>query len=149
NRQAIHAYLLGRTSDPAAAPDLMQETFLRAWRHLPELRGLTPDRQRAWLFTVARNIVIDTYRSRATRDATDAAVRMSASGTAPAYEEPAAQAELAEKVSELEAAIAELPEPQRVALTMSAVGGMTSAEIGTALGEPAGTIRYRLSQARR
>ncbi|MGH3319771.1 MAG: sigma factor-like helix-turn-helix DNA-binding protein [Streptosporangiaceae bacterium] len=34
-------------------------------------------------------------------------------------------------------------------LSMATVGGLTSAQIGEALGEPAGTIRYKLSQARK
>ncbi len=46
-------------------------------------------------------------------------------------------------------AIRRLPEPQRVTLTMAAAGGMTSAEVAAALGVPAGTVRYRLSEARR
>ena len=47
------------------------------------------------------------------------------------------------------AAAVRLPEPQRVTLTMAAAGGMTSAELAAALGVPAGTVRYRLSLARR
>jgi RNA polymerase sigma-70 factor (ECF subfamily) len=47
------------------------------------------------------------------------------------------------------AAIRRLPEPQRITLTMAAAGGMTSAELAAALGVPAGTVRYRLSLARR
>ena len=46
-------------------------------------------------------------------------------------------------------AISRLPDDQRVALTMAAAGEMTSAQIGAALGVPAGTVRYRLSLARR
>ncbi len=46
-------------------------------------------------------------------------------------------------------AIRRLPEPQRVALTMAAAGGMTSAELAAILGVPAGTVRYWLSLARR
>ena len=45
--------------------------------------------------------------------------------------------------------IRRLPEQQRVTLTLAAAGGLTSAEIATALGVPAGTVRYRLSLARR
>ncbi len=46
-------------------------------------------------------------------------------------------------------AIAQLPELQRVTLTMAAAGELNSAQIGAALGVPAGTVRYRLSLARR
>jgi len=45
-------------------------------------------------------------------------------------------------------AIKRLPEQQRITVTMAAAGGLTSAEIATALDVPAGTVRYRLSLAR-
>jgi RNA polymerase sigma-70 factor, ECF subfamily len=49
----------------------------------------------------------------------------------------------------LQHAIRALPEEQRVILSMATVGEMTSNQIGDALGQPAGTVRYKLSQARR
>jgi RNA polymerase sigma-70 factor (ECF subfamily) len=148
HRTAVHAYFLGRTSDPEIAADLMQETFLRTWRRLPEVADLDDDRRRAWIFTVARNLTIDTYRSRATAKATQAALQRSAPTAAPDHEQPDSQAELAEHVAALDKAIAALPDKLRTTLTMHAAGGMNSAQIAKALGEPAGTIRYRLSQAR-
>ena len=59
------------------------------------------------------------------------------------------EAEYGERLAQLDAAIRELPEEQRVILSMATAGGLTSREIGEALGEPAGTVRYRLSQARK
>src|ERR1044072_4280865 len=50
-------------NDRARAEDVAQETMLRAWRNaavLTESRGSV----RSWLFTVARNIVIDEWRSK-------------------------------------------------------------------------------------
>ncbi|TFD63096.1 sigma-70 family RNA polymerase sigma factor [Cryobacterium ruanii] len=62
-----HAALLWRyvvrlTHDPALADDVVQETLLRAWRR-PRLLDQTEVSARAWLFTVARNLVIDDRRS--------------------------------------------------------------------------------------
>jgi RNA polymerase sigma-70 factor (ECF subfamily) len=148
-RESVHAYFLGRTGDRELAADLTQETFLRAWRRLPEIAALDSDRQRAWIFTVARNLTIDTYRSRATATATRTALEQQAAGSAPDHEEPEPQVVLTEQITQLDKAIRSLPDKLRIALTMHAVAGMTSAQIGAALNEPAGTIRYRLNQARR
>ena len=48
--------------DRRRAEDLVQETLLRAWRHADELDG-SHGSVRAWLFTVARHIVIDEWRT--------------------------------------------------------------------------------------
>jgi RNA polymerase sigma-70 factor (ECF subfamily) len=58
-------------NDRGRAEDVVQETLLRAWRHRTVLES-PPAAVRAWLFTVARNIVIDEWRSR--RDHTETSV---------------------------------------------------------------------------
>ena len=148
-QRAVHAFLRGRTGDREAARDLLQEVFLRAWRRADSWRGLRPERQRAWVFAVARNLVIDAHRARATADATRVALERTASAAAPAAEGPEARAELGERVAALDRAIRRLPEKLRIVLSLHVVGGLTSAQVGEVLGEPAGTVRYRLSQARR
>lgn len=148
-RPAVHAYLLGRFGDPETARDLTQEVFLRAWRRLGEIRDLPEERQRAWLFTVAKNLATDTYRSRATRDATAAALRQRATEVAPSADEPATSVERGERLDEVATAVRELPEELRVVLTMHAVAELTSRQIGALLDQPAGTVRYRLALARR
>jgi RNA polymerase sigma-70 factor (ECF subfamily) len=61
---ALWHYCLRLTSqDRARAEDVVQETLLRAWRHRLVLDN-PPPAVRAWLFTVARNIVIDEWRSK-------------------------------------------------------------------------------------
>lgn len=146
-QRALHAFLLGRTGDREAARDLLQEVFLRAWRHADSWRGLPPERQRAWLFAVARNLVIDSHRSRATAEATQAALERAAAGAGS--EGPEARAELNERVALLDRAIRRLPEKLRIVLSLHVVGGLTSAQVGEVLGEPAGTVRFQLSEARR
>jgi RNA polymerase sigma-70 factor (ECF subfamily) len=146
HRDAVHAYFTGRTGDRWAAADLMQEVFMRAWQRLPELVGRPAGGQRAWIFTVARNLAVDTYRHERTRAGAEAAL-----GHQPAATPAPASAPViaAERVAVVGEAIGQLPEEQRVAVTMAATSGLTSAQIGTALGVPAGTVRYRLSLARR
>jgi RNA polymerase sigma-70 factor (ECF subfamily) len=58
---ALHRYVSRLTGDSALADDVVQETLLRAWR-LPRVLD-EADSARAWLFTVARHLVIDEWRS--------------------------------------------------------------------------------------
>ena len=149
HRHAVHTYFLGRVADPELARDLVQEAFLRAWRRLSEIAPLPPDRQRAWIFTVARNLAIDSYRAGAARQAAEAALRHQAATEEATVAGPHLEAESRERLAQVDAAIRRLPEEQRVILSMATAGGLTSRQIGEALGEPAGTVRYRLSQARK
>ena len=59
---ALHAYVERFCTDRASADDIVQETFIRAWRHLPQLSA--DDRPiRPWLFRVARNLLTDADRA--------------------------------------------------------------------------------------
>lgn len=65
--RAVWGYTLRLTGgDRQRAEDVTQETLLRAWRH-PDVLEQSRDSARAWLFTVARRIVIDGWRSAAAR----------------------------------------------------------------------------------
>lgn len=67
---ALWAFAVRLTGgDRQAAEDVVQETLLRAWRH-PESPAFTSEQlgaARGWLYTVARRIVIDEWRSRSVR----------------------------------------------------------------------------------
>ncbi len=70
--ETLHAYAVRFGPDRASADDIVQETFIRAWRHLPQLRA--DDRPiRPWLFRVARNLLIDADRAARARPVTVAA----------------------------------------------------------------------------
>jgi RNA polymerase sigma-70 factor (ECF subfamily) len=145
----LHAYFLGKTSDAELALDLLQDAFVRAWRNLTSLEGLSPERQRMWLFAVARNLVVDHYRSAATRRSTDAAM-VQAAASAQTTSPPADVDVLTrERLGTLDHAIHQLPEDLRVVLVLQAVGERNSTEIGELLGRPPGTVRYQLAEARR
>jgi RNA polymerase sigma-70 factor, ECF subfamily len=61
--RALWAYVVGLTGgDRSKAEDIVQETMLRAWRH-PDVLDQSRGSSRAWLFTVARRLVIDGWRS--------------------------------------------------------------------------------------
>ncbi len=55
-------YAMRLTGDASRAEDVVQETLLPAWQH-PEVVGDSERSARAWLFTVARNMIIDERRS--------------------------------------------------------------------------------------
>src|ERR1700681_268208 len=59
---ALWRYAFRLTGDRARAEDVVQETLLRAWRH-PEVAADSERSAPAWLFTVARNMIIDERRS--------------------------------------------------------------------------------------
>ena len=59
--KALHGYVDQFCPDRASADDIVQETFIRAWHHLPQLRA--DDRPvRPWLFRVAHNAAMDFLR---------------------------------------------------------------------------------------
>jgi RNA polymerase sigma-70 factor, ECF subfamily len=142
--RAVHAYFLGRTGDDELAADLLQETFLRVWRHLDAVEQVPAERRQFWLFGVARNLLTDAYRRQASQG------RLAQQATRHAQQaaaQPIGEAQHAAAL-DMEAAMARLPEELRVVLAMRVLAEMTSAEIGEALGRPPSTVRYQLAQAR-
>jgi RNA polymerase sigma-70 factor, ECF subfamily len=67
--KALHGYVEQFCPDRSSADDIVQETFIRAWRHLPQLSA--DDRPiRPGLFRVARNLLIDANRAARARPVT-------------------------------------------------------------------------------
>jgi RNA polymerase sigma-70 factor (ECF subfamily) len=66
---ALRGYVARFCPDGASADDIVQETFIRAWRHLPQLSA-DGRPVRPWLFRVARNLLIDADRAARSRPAT-------------------------------------------------------------------------------
>src|SRR5580658_2914676 len=67
--KALHGYVEQFCPDRTSADDIVQEVFIRAWRHLPQLSA--DDRPiRPWLFRVARNLLIDANRAAQARPMT-------------------------------------------------------------------------------
>jgi RNA polymerase sigma-70 factor (ECF subfamily) len=149
HHQTLHAYFLGRTADAELALDLLQDCFLRAWRNLASVQDLSDERQRAWLFSVARNLVIDQHRRRATRKAVGDALAREASVADSTSAGAESQAEERERRRALDLAIRRLPEELRTVLVLQVVGERNSTEIGELLERPPGTVRYQLAEARR
>ena len=82
--KALHGYVDQFCPDRASADDIVQETFIRAWRHLPQLSA--DDRPvRPWLFRVARNLLIDANRAARARPMTVPGERPRRSGPIPGW----------------------------------------------------------------
>jgi RNA polymerase sigma factor (sigma-70 family) len=126
-------------SDPAAAEDAVQDTFVIAAREAPaDGRPLRP-----WLARVLVNRVRMWGRGGARRRKRETAVAELA--TPPATpDELVARLELQRMVAGF---VLELPRAQRDVVLMHYVDGMTSAAIGNRLGISDGTVRWRLKQA--
>lgn len=128
------------------AQDAAQETILRAWRARGSLRD--PAALRPWLLRIAVNVCREWRRGRFGRQHQldspypegDADELLATIETDPGGPDRAL-------LLDLRAAINALNDDVRVALVLTYFGGMDSAEIGTALGSPASTIRSRVQRA--
>jgi len=146
NRSAVFSYFFGQLNDREEARDQTQETFVRVWSRIDQVMELATDRRRYWLFGVAKNVLIDCCRRRKVRES--GLVRLQVDAMREAPPDPCAVAQRSLALSDLDRAIAALPDDRRLILTMTVIGGMTSEEIGGVLGRPAGTIRSVLHDAR-
>jgi RNA polymerase sigma-70 factor, ECF subfamily len=143
-----HAAILWRyawrlTGDPARAQDVVQETLLRAWQH-PEVADNNERSARAWLFTVARNIVIDESRSARFRREVSTPDDVGAFEGACSDEVDAAMDRLL-----IGEALARLTPEHREVVRRSYFQGWTTAQIATDLGIADGTVKSRLHYALR
>ena len=59
HRAELTAYCRGLCRSDAAAQDMVQEVFLRAWQNIGTLQDLGPSQRRAWLYRTARNLFVD------------------------------------------------------------------------------------------
>lgn len=132
-----------RRTHPERAEDVAAETFAVAWRRVGELPR-SPDDARAWLFGIARNVLLNDHRSR--RRAEALAVRLAEASASDSPAVDAADA-VARRV-DLAAAWARLTDAESEALGLSAFDQLTSEQAAAVLGIAPGTYRVRLSRAR-
>jgi RNA polymerase sigma-70 factor, ECF subfamily len=139
---ALWRYAWRLTGDPAHAEDVVQETLLRAWQRPHVLNnGQSP---RGWLFTVARNLVIDDRRSARFRNEL-----ISRDGSGPP--EPAGPDEQGGALNRalIGDAMAQLSAEHRAVVGRSYYQGWTTAQIAADLGIAEGTVKSRLHYALR
>ncbi len=137
-RRAARA-LLGNEHD---ADDAAQDGLLAAWRAIDRYDAERPFRP--WLMRIVLNAARDLQRRGVVRRTEELSPAQAAPGTGP--ERDTDRALIRDRVS---AALAALPERQRLAVTMFDVEGYAHAEISQVLGIPEGTVRSDVFHARR
>jgi RNA polymerase sigma-70 factor, ECF subfamily len=124
--RTLYGLALRRLRDREQAEDATRRTFVAIWRAATTYAA-ERDRDTRWLFTVARNAIADDVASRE-----------------PGLESVAEDGWLTFRVH---AAVAELPEPERLPLELAYWGGRSQREIAEQLGLPLGTVETRTRSA--
>jgi RNA polymerase sigma-70 factor (ECF subfamily) len=126
--------------DRVRAQDVVQETMLRAWRR-PEILEQVRGSVRPWLFTVARNIVVDDWR----RHRTDRDVPLD--GRPDTAEDDRTDAVLDTWI--VGEALSRLSSEHRAVLDLTYYQGRTTSDAAGVLGIPEGTVKSRAHYALR
>ena len=139
---ALWSFVLRLTGgDHGRAEDIVQETLLRAWRRPDLLQAESgPEHSaRSWLFTVARNIVVDQWRAKGRRP--EALMELVPDQLEPDRTDAALQSMLVGD------ALRRLTPDHRDVLLECYFRGSTAGQAGVRLGIPVGTVKSRLHYA--
>jgi RNA polymerase sigma-70 factor, ECF subfamily len=115
--------------------DLLQETFLRVFRALPEFEGRA--RLSTWICTIARRVAVDELRRRHRAPVVIADDTLDA--VDPADVERDADRDAADEM--VRKAVSTLPDRYRLPLVYAAIDGLDYTTIATMLGIPVGTVK--------
>jgi RNA polymerase sigma-70 factor (ECF subfamily) len=134
----VFRFALYLTGNRADAEDIAAETFARAWSAPGGIRLPTV---KAYLLMIARNLNLERYRRAGRTAALETAVADRGKG-------PEASAIDRDEVRAVLSALARLPEADRSALLMRAVGGLSYQAIGAALGLSDVAVRVKVHRVR-
>lgn len=141
----VFSLALKMLGDVTAAEEVVQEVFLKLWRH-PERYSAERGRFRTWLLGVTHHRTIDALRSRRAElahrgDYDDPGDALLIPDGDP---DPAELAWLSVQQDTIRKALQELPDVQREAIELAFFKGLTHSEIAAYLHEPLGTIKTRV-----
>ena len=147
-RSALFSWLLGMTGNRSDAEDLFQDIWIRVIRHAARFNDVS---FKAWLWKIARNLLIDFRRKRkpdisldAVDDEDDHSLldQLTAKGAGPA-----AAVELDDMSKRVMGAVSALPEVQRDVFLMRVQGDLSFSEIAETLNIPLNTALGRMHDA--
>jgi RNA polymerase sigma-70 factor, ECF subfamily len=153
---SLYSAALRMTRNPSDAEDLVQETFLRAYRGFGGFEQGT--NLKAWLYRILTNTFINSYRSKKRRpeeteldEVEDLYLYRRLGGLEAATMGRSAEDELMDWFTdaEVKAAVEELPEQFRMAVLLADVEGFSYKEIAEILDIPIGTVMSRLHRGRK
>ena len=127
----VYRYCYRRLGTPDAAADAASQVFAKALTALPSCRETA---FRSWLFAIAHNVLVDTFRADRDDQPLDAAILLVDSGPTP--EDLALAAERRQTIVQL---LRQLPPEQRQVVELR-LAGLTAVEIAEALGRTRGAI---------
>ena len=137
--RAVYGLALRRLGDRDRAEEAVQETFAAIWRsarsYRPERGAVAP-----WLYTVARNAIVDRFRQRGEPAAEPPELPSGEAG-------PDERAEAGWISWRVHRALQELPESERVVVELAYWSGLSQSEVAEFLGIPLGTVKTRTRTA--
>jgi RNA polymerase sigma factor (sigma-70 family) len=136
---SLWRYVRGLASDDDAAAEAVQDVWLRVLRAISRLRD--PARIRAWLFGIARRVMMDRLRQ-AYAEPERAEIDL---GEIPG---PDDAEDRAEDLAQMRDALATMPITEREALVLFYLNELTLAQMAEVLAVPVGTVKSRLFRAR-
>jgi RNA polymerase sigma-70 factor (ECF subfamily) len=153
---SLYTAALRMTRNPADAEDLVQETYLKAFRAFGSFQEGT--NLKAWLYKILTNTFINSYRSRKRRpeqteldDVEDLYLYRRLGGLEAATAGRSAEEEVLDHFtdSDVKAAVEALPEQFRMAVLLADVEGFSYRDIADILDIPIGTVMSRLHRGRK
>jgi RNA polymerase sigma-70 factor (ECF subfamily) len=153
---SLYSAALRMTRNPSDAEDLLQETYLKAYRAYASFEAGT--NLKAWLYRILTNTFINMYRSKRRRpeeteleEVEDFYLFHRLGGLEAASAGRSAEDEVLDRFTadEVKQAIESLPEPFRMAVLLADVEGFSYKEIAEIMEVPVGTVMSRLHRGRR
>ena len=146
----VHAFVVRRTGSYAVADDVVQATFVSAWRQFTrsDPGPLTRSTARAWLITIAHNEVRNLARAR--RRLTRFVTSQPLPADQPDHADAVAdRIDSERRIAAVRTALHRLPRHERETVELVYWAGLSTAETAAVLDVAPGTVKARLSRARR